>query len=63
MENAFELKNVSKHFPDFRMGPLNFNLEPGRILGFVEPNGSGKTTIIQCITGLLRTTGGSIKIF
>jgi len=63
MENAFELQNVTKKFPDFRLGPLNFNLEPGRVLGFVGPNGSGKTTTIQCITGLLKANSGSIKVF
>lgn len=63
MEKAFQYKNVTKRFPDFTLGPLSLDLEPGTVLGFVGPNGSGKTTTIQCLVGLLRADSGEMEVF
>ena len=63
MTNAFEYIDVKKQFPDFTLGPLNLSLEPGTMLGFVGPNGSGKTTTIQCLAGLMRPDEGQIEVF
>jgi ABC-2 type transport system ATP-binding protein len=63
MEKAFQYKNVIKTFPEFKLGPLNLGLEPGTVLGFVGPNGSGKTTTIQCLVGLLRAESGEMEVF
>ena len=63
MEKAFQYKNVIKTFPEFKLGPLNLDLEPGTVLGFVGPNGSGKTTTMQCLVGLLRADSGEMKVF
>jgi ABC-2 type transport system ATP-binding protein len=63
MEKAFEYNNVIKTFPDFKLGPLDFDLKPGTVLGFVGPNGAGKTTTIQCLVGLLRPDSGAMTVF
>ncbi|NOR12586.1 MAG: ATP-binding cassette domain-containing protein [Candidatus Aminicenantes bacterium] len=63
MEKAFQYKNVIKTFPEFKLGPLNLDLEPGTMLGFVGPNGSGKTTTMQCLVGLLRADSGEMEVF
>jgi len=63
VEKAFQYKNVIKTFPEFKLGPLNLDLEPGTVLGFVGPNGSGKTTTIQCLVGLLRADSGEMEVF
>lgn len=63
MEKAFEFKDVVKTFPGFRLGPLDFDLEPGVVLGYIGPNGAGKTTTIQCLVGLLKADRGEMKIF
>jgi ABC-2 type transport system ATP-binding protein len=63
MEKAFHYKNVIKTFPEFKLGPLNLDLEPGTVLGFIGPNGSGKTTTIQCLVGLLRADSGEMEVF
>lgn len=63
MEKAFEFKNVVKTFPGFQLGPLDFELEPGVVLGYIGPNGSGKTTTMQCLVGLLKPDHGGMKIF
>ena len=63
MEKAFSLTGVVKRYPEFTLGPLDFDLEPGTVLGYIGPNGSGKTTTLQCIVGLLRADAGSIEVF
>ncbi|MGH9418302.1 MAG: ABC transporter ATP-binding protein [Terriglobales bacterium] len=39
---------------------VNFTLRPGEICGYLGPNGSGKTTTIRMLTGLLAPTRGAI---
>jgi ABC-2 type transport system ATP-binding protein len=60
---AFQYKDVIKTFPDFRLGPINMELEPGTVLGLIGPNGAGKTTSIQCLVGLLRADSGEMRVF
>jgi branched-chain amino acid transport system ATP-binding protein len=40
---------------------LSFDLEPGRILGLIGPNGSGKTTFFNVLTGVYRAHGGALS--
>jgi len=63
MSKAFEMRNVVKIFPEFKLGPLSLELEPGTVLGYVGPNGSGKTTTLHALVGLLKADGGEIDIF
>jgi len=41
---------------------VSFTVEPGEIFGFLGPNGSGKTTGIKMLTGLLPLTGGEANV-
>lgn len=63
MENAFQINGLVKEFPEFRLGELDLDLSPGTVLGYVGPNGSGKTTTMHCMVGLIKPDGGSVKIF
>jgi ABC-2 type transport system ATP-binding protein len=63
MAKAFQLFGTVKRYPDFTLGPLDFDLDPGTVLGFIGPNGAGKTTTLHCLTGLVRADGGRIEIF
>ncbi|MCB9066947.1 MAG: ABC transporter ATP-binding protein [Calditrichae bacterium] len=63
MSSAFELRNIIKRYPDFQLGPLSLSVEPGTVLGYIGPNGSGKTTTMHCMTGLVKPDSGDIEIF
>jgi len=63
MTKAFEFNDVVKTYKDFQLGPLNLSLEPGIVLGYIGPNGSGKTTTMHCLTGLVRADKGEMKVF
>jgi branched-chain amino acid transport system ATP-binding protein len=55
------IRGVSKHFGGLKaLKDVSFNIEDGRIHGIIGPNGSGKTTMFNCITGLLEVTSGQI---
>ena len=45
------------------LGGVNLTLERGRIIGLLGPNGSGKTTIMKAIAGLIHHDSGRIMIF
>ncbi|GAB2480676.1 ABC transporter ATP-binding protein [Alkalibacterium psychrotolerans] len=61
--DAIVLKEVSKTFESFSIDKLSFSVKKGYITGLIGPNGSGKTTTIRMIMGLLKSGRGSIKIF
>jgi ABC-2 type transport system ATP-binding protein len=63
MPKAFAFKNVVKTFPEFQLGPLSLELEPGTVLGYIGPNGSGKTTTMHCLVGLLQADAGEMEVF
>ena len=55
------VEGLVKRFGGFRaLDVLSFSVGPGEILGLVGPNGSGKTTCINVISGLYRPDGGTI---
>lgn len=63
-ECAIELNNISKAYGNHMvLKNVSMHVKKGDIYGFVGPNGSGKTTIIRIITGLIKPTSGDFKIF
>ena len=59
---AFAVRGLAKRYPGFTLGPLDLELEPGRVLGFVGPNGSGKTTTLHCMMGLAVPDAGTVEV-
>jgi branched-chain amino acid transport system ATP-binding protein len=60
-DSLLRLDNLVKRFGGFRaLDGLSLTLREGEILGLVGPNGSGKTTCINVISGLYAADGGSL---
>lgn len=57
-----EVKNLSKHYKGFDLKDISFTLPKGFIMGYVGANGSGKTTTLNLITGILKGTDGEVQI-
>ena len=67
MNNASQLAisatDLSKFYGDRKaLNHANFEVPRGSICGFVGPNGSGKTTTIRMLLGLIQPTGGSATV-
>ena len=56
-----QLEGITKLFGGIRaINGLDFSLKPKEILGLIGPNGSGKTTVFNVITGFYKPTSGKI---
>ena len=62
-ETLIEFKNLTKYYGSkLVLNQLNLSLKKGRIIGLLGPNGSGKTTMIKIINGLLKSYQGEVVI-
>lgn len=60
---AIELNGLTKHFGDFKaVDGLSLTVRSEEIFGLLGPNGSGKTTIINMISGLSKPTSGEATV-
>lgn len=60
---GLRVSDLTKDFAGLRaVDGVSFALGRGEILGLIGPNGSGKTTTINLITGLLRITSGTVNV-
>ena len=63
MKNLVEVKNIKKNYgKNEAVKGISFNIKEDEILGLLGPNGSGKTTTIGMLLGLLKPTSGEIFI-
>jgi ABC-2 type transport system ATP-binding protein len=51
---------VKRYFGVTVVDDVNFVVRPGEVVGYLGPNGSGKTTTARMLTGLLETSGGTV---
>jgi len=62
-EPAISAEHLLRRFGNFTaVNDVSFRVEKGEIFGFLGPNGSGKTTVIKMLTGLLPLSGGSARV-
>jgi len=60
--NLIEVENLTMRFGGLTaLDELNMSVRQGEILGLLGPNGSGKTTFFNVLTGLYKASGGSIR--
>ena len=58
-----EVQGLTKKFGDFTaVDHVTFTVQPGQVLGYLGPNGSGKTTTIRMLCGLMAPTEGTARI-
>ena len=64
MKNVIEVRHLTKSYKSNKaVDDLSFDVKEGEILGLLGPNGSGKTTTMNCILSLLKFNMGEITIF
>ena len=62
-EPAISANSLVRRFGNFTaVDGVSFRVEKGEIFGFLGPNGSGKTTVIKMLTGLLPLSSGSARV-
>ena len=62
-ETAIFAEHLVRRFGNFTaVNDVSFRVEKGEIFGFLGPNGSGKTTVIKMLTGLLPLSGGDARV-
>ena len=60
-EPILRIQEVTKTFGGIvALNKVSFDVRAGEILGIIGPNGSGKTTIVNCITGFIKKTSGRV---
>ncbi len=60
--SVLTVDRLTKQFGGFTaLNAVSFEVKEGEILGLIGPNGSGKTTCFNCISGALAATAGSIR--
>ena len=60
--NSIEIRNLQKNYKNFSLTIDNLDIPEGYITGFIGPNGSGKTTTIKSLLGMVKPDSGEIKI-
>jgi ABC-2 type transport system ATP-binding protein len=61
---AVDVRNVWKRYGNTDVViDLSFDVRPGEVLGFLGPNGSGKTTTMRMILDIVRPASGEISVF
>lgn len=64
MEKVIEINGLTKMYNNGRgIKDLNLDIYKGDIFGFLGPNGSGKTTAMKIMTGLMKADSGEVRLF
>lgn len=54
------IKNYAKHYKNFDIEDISFDIPDGMVVGLISENGAGKSTIIKSILGAVHPDGGNI---
>ncbi len=63
IEGAHKVYRRSRRPPQRALDGLDLTVEEGGVFGFLGPNGSGKTTTIRVLLGLVRPDAGEVRVF
>lgn len=62
VQNAIEIRGLTKQFADFKLNNIDLTLPSGSIMGLIGENGAGKTTTIKLILNQLHRDSGQISV-
>lgn len=63
MVTVVDVQHLEKRYGDFvAVEDVTFSVAEGEIFGILGPNGSGKTTTVECLQGLRRADGGDLRV-
>ena len=54
---------IEKRYDDFKLGPVDITLYPGKICALFGSNGSGKSTFLNIVAGLVKQNNGTLEYF
>ena len=61
---ALSIHNVTKKFGGLvAVDRMNFDIGEHEVFGIIGPNGSGKTTMLNLISGMLKRSSGRVKLY
>ncbi len=62
--SVISLENVRKSYKEgFQLGPVNLEVESGRIIAVLGPNGAGKSTLFGMLMNTIRPDSGTVELF
>jgi ABC-2 type transport system ATP-binding protein len=62
-EPVIKVQGLTRYFGDFlAVDHISFTIDPGEVVGYLGPNGSGKTTTIRLLLGLLQPSAGQASV-
>lgn len=62
LKEALGLSRKKRYREHYALNDVNFDIEEGECVGIIGVNGSGKSTILKIITGVLNPTEGEVKV-
>lgn len=57
-----EVSDLSAHYPEFTLGPIDLRIEEGAMSSLVGVNGAGKSTLFRCIMATVKRTQGQVTL-
>lgn len=62
-ENILKIKSLNKHFANFELKDVSFELRKGEIVGFIGRNGAGKSTTLNTLLSYVHPDSGRITFW
>lgn len=63
LKESLSLTKLTLHREHYALNDINFDIQKGETVGIIGTNGSGKSTILKIITGVLNPTSGKVEVF